>query len=202
MVDHGVDLYRIDRVIYDFGMPMGPFRMGDLAGVDVAKFAGGIMADAYKDRIYRSTLIDHLFEAKRFGQKTSLGYYIYEGGRDAKEDPDVATLVEQARADAGNPPPLEISDEEIVERLMFGVVNEACRCLDEDIAIRASDIDVSTVMGMGFPPYRGGLMKYADTLGAKYVCDKLTAWADAHGPMYAPSEFLKRKAESGETLLK
>ena len=201
LVDHGVDLYRIDKVIYDFGMPMGPFRMGDLAGVDVAKFAGGIMADAYKDRVYRSTLVDHLFEAKRFGQKTGVGYYLYDGGRDAKEDPDLAALVDKARADAGNPAPLEIGDEEIIERVFFGVINEACRCLDEGVATRASDIDVASVMGMGFPPYRGGLMKYADTVGAGYICDKLATWAEAHGPMYAPSEYLRRKAGASESLL-
>ena len=202
LVDHGIDPYRIDQVIYDFGMPMGPFRMSDLAGVDVAKFAGGIMADAYRDRTYLSTLVDHLFEAKRFGQKTGVGYYRYENGKEAKPDPELAQYVEAARRDAGNPPPLDIDDQEIVERVFFGVVNEACRCLEEGIAIRASDIDVASVMGMGFPPYRGGVMKWADMLGAKYIYDKLSAWHEAHGPLYAPSELLASKAASGESLLK
>lgn len=200
LVDYGVDPYRIDKVIYDFGMPMGPFRMADLAGVDVAKFAGGIMLDAYRDRSYASTLVDYMFEEKRFGQKTGRGYYNYPDGKNAQPDPSLAALVEKARADAGNPKPLDISDEEIVERVFFGVINEACRCLDEGIAIRASDIDVSTVMGMGFPPYRGGVMKYADSLGAKYIHDKLTAWSKLHGAVYAPCDFLRRKAEAGESL--
>lgn len=201
LVDHGIDPYRIDRVLFDFGMPMGPFRMSDLAGVDVAKFAGGIMAEAYSDRTYFSTLIDYMFEAKRFGQKTGIGYYRYENGKDAKEDPELATLLAKARADAGKDK-LELSDAEIVERMLFGVVNEACRCLDEGIAIRASDIDVATVMGMGFPPYRGGIMKWADTLGAKYIAERLADWSKAHGPIYAPCEYLQRKAKSGESLLK
>jgi len=202
LVDHGVDPYRIDQVIYDFGMPMGPFRMSDLAGVDVAKFAGGIMADAYADRTYRSTLVDHMFEAKRFGQKTGVGYYRYENSKDAKPDPELKPLLDAARSDAGNPATLDVDDNEIVERIFFGVVNEACRCLEEGIAIRASDIDVASVMGMGFPPYRGGVMKWADSLGANYIHDKLSAWHEAHGPLYAPSDLLASRAASGESLLK
>ncbi|MBI2824294.1 MAG: enoyl-CoA hydratase/isomerase family protein [Planctomycetia bacterium] len=201
LVDHGIDPYKLDKAVYDFGMPMGPFRMSDLAGVDVGKFAGGILAKAYSDHTYISTLVDHLFEAKRFGEKTKIGYYKYDGKK-AEPDPALAGFVQKARADAGNPKPLALSDAEIVERVLFGVVNEACRCLDEGIAIRPSDIDVACVMGMGFPAYRGGIMKWADTLGAKYVHDKLSAWHKAHGPVYEPCAYLKRKAEKGESLVK
>ena len=199
LVDRGIDPYRLDKAVYDWGMPMGPFRMSDLAGVDVAKFAGGILAHAYAQRNYISTLVDHLFDAKRFGQKTGRGYYKYEG-KTAVPDPDLAPFVAKARADAGNPPALTLTDQDIVEHVMLGVVNEACRCLDEGIAIRASDIDVACVMGMGFPAYRGGLMKWADTLGAKNIYEKLAAWTKAFGPVYEPSDFLKRKAEKGERL--
>ncbi len=202
LVDRGVDPYRIDKALFGFGMPMGPFRMGDLAGVDVAKFAGGILAKAFPDRAYHSTLVDHLFERKRFGQKTGVGYYQYADGKTASEDPELAELVELARVDADNPPALKIEDSEIVERTLLPVVNEACRCLDEGIAIRASDIDVASCLGMGFPPYRGGIMKYADMLGAKYVADKLTAWHKADGPLFAPCEYLLNKASTGESLLK
>lgn len=200
LVDHGVDPYRLDQAIFDFGMPMGPFRMGDLAGVDVAKFAGGILENAYSDRIYRSTLVDYLFAEKRFGQKTGRGYYVYADGKTAAPDPTLAPLVEKARADAGNPKPIELSDAEIVEYVMFGVVNEACRCLEEAIAIRASDIDVATVMGMGFPPYRGGLMHWADTVGSKYIYDKLSAWSKQYGKVFEPSKFLADRAQSGKKL--
>ncbi|MBX7165713.1 MAG: enoyl-CoA hydratase/isomerase family protein [Pirellulales bacterium] len=201
LVDYGIDPYRIDKALFDFGMPMGPFRMGDLAGVDVAKFAGGILLNAYRDRSYASTLVDYLFAEKRFGQKTGRGYYVYEDGKTAKEDPSLAALVAKARADAGNPKPLELSDQDIVERVLFGVVNEACRCLDEGIAIRASDIDVASVMGMGFPAYRGGIMFYANELGAKHVCDRLAAWAQVHGNVYAPCDYLQRKAAAGASLM-
>lgn len=200
LVDCGVDPYRIDKAIYDFGMPMGPFRMGDLAGVDVGKFAGDILGRAYADRNYQTTLINYLFAEKRFGQKSGRGYYRYDAGTQAAPDPDLAALTAKARADAGNPPPLKLSDQEIVERVLLGVVNEACRCLAEGIALRASDIDVASVMGMGFPAYRGGIMKWADSLGAKAICDKLTAWSAAHGPVYAPCDYLKDKAASGAPL--
>jgi len=199
LVDRGVDPYRIDRAVYNFGMPMGPFRMSDLAGGDVAKFAGGILAKAYPDRFYPSTLLDHLFAEKRFGQKTGRGYYQYDG-KEEKVDADLARLVEKARADAGNPQALEMTDQEIAERIMLPVVNEACRCLEEEIAIRPSDVDVACVMGMGFPAYRGGLMKYADMLGAKYVYDKLKAWSKDH-PLFTPSEYLRRKAAKNESLV-
>ena len=127
--------YRFDKAVYDWGMPMGPFRMSDLAGVDVAKFAGGILAKAYSEHNYVSTLVDHLFEAKRFGEKTKVGYYKYDGKK-ALPDPELAGFIAKARADAGNPPAIEVSDNDIVEHVLFGVVNEACRCLDEGIAIR------------------------------------------------------------------
>ncbi len=200
LVDCGVDPYRIDKAVYDFGMPMGPFRMGDLAGVDVGKFAGDILGRAYADRNYQTTLINHLFAEKRFGQKTGLGYYRYDGGAKEAPDPSLAALVAKARADAGNPAPLNLTDQEIVERVLLGVVNEACRCLAEGIAIRSSDIDVASVMGMGFPAYRGGIMKWADSLGAKQICDQLTKWSAAHGSIYAPCDYLKEKAASGASL--
>lgn len=200
LVDHGVDPYRIDQVIFDFGMPMGPFRMSDLAGVDVAKFAGGIMENAYKERVYRSTLVDHMFEAKRFGQKTGRGYYLYPDGKTAQPDPELTALLAKARADAGNPKPLAVNDQDIVEYVFFGVVNEACRCLEEGIAIRASDIDVATVMGMGFPPYRGGLMHWADSVGARHIHDRLATWSKQFGKVFEPSKLLAERAKSGGKL--
>ncbi len=202
LVDGGIDPYRIDRAMVEWGMPMGPFRMSDLAGVDVAKFAGGILGQAYADRNYVSTLVDHLFAAERFGQKAGRGYYRYEAGStQALPDAELAELCARARRDAGNPPALQVSDEEIVERLLFGVVNEACRCLDEGIAIRPSDIDVASVMGMGFPVYRGGVMKWADMVGVRHVFERLSQWAAVHGPIYRPADYLRQKAESGGSLL-
>jgi enoyl-CoA hydratase/3-hydroxyacyl-CoA dehydrogenase len=200
LVDHGVDPYAIDRALFDFGMPMGPFRMSDLAGVDVAKFAGGILAEAYADRTIRTTLVDHLFAAKRFGQKTGRGYYRYPDGKTAEPDPELAPLVERSREDAGRPKPLDLSDAEIVERIFFPVINECCRTLDEGIAIRASDIDVASVMGMGFPAYRGGVMKYADMVGAGAIVEKLNQWSKVFGPMYEPCSWLQQRAASGTSL--
>lgn len=200
LVDRGVDPYAIDRAIFDFGMPMGPFRMSDLAGVDVAKFAGGILAEAYAERTISTTLVDHLFAAGRFGQKAGRGYYRYPDGKTAEPDPELAALVEASRADAGHPRALHLNDDEIVERIFFPVVNECCRTLEEGIALRASDIDVASVMGMGFPAYRGGVMKYADMVGAAEIASKLTEWGKEFGPMYEPCAWLLDRAGSGKSL--
>lgn len=200
LVDCGLDPYRVDQALYDFGMPMGPFRMADLAGVDVGKFAGDILARAYPDRAYASTLGDQLFAAKRFGQKTGRGYYRYPDAKKAETDPELAPFLERSRADAGRPAALRLADAEIVERVLLPVVNEACRCLEEGIAIRASDIDVASVMGMGFPQYRGGLMHWADTLGAATIVERLSAWERAHGSLYTPCAYLQARAERGEKL--
>lgn len=201
LVDHGVDPYRIDQVLYQWGMPMGPFRMSDLAGNDVSKYAGEILGRAYGERSYASTLLNHNYDEKRFGQKAGKGYYLYSQATKAEPDPDLARLVTQARADAGNPATWNPGDEEIVERVMLPVVNEACRCLAEGIALRPSDIDVASVMGMGFPIYRGGVMKWADQLGARRVCETLSRWAEHDPALYTPADYLVEKAKAGASLL-
>jgi enoyl-CoA hydratase/3-hydroxyacyl-CoA dehydrogenase len=201
LIDRGIDPYRIDRALYDFGMPMGPCRMGDLAGLDVSVYAGSIMDAAYPDRAYRSALRRILVEAGRLGEKSGAGHYRHENGK-ALEDPALGGYVEQARAAAGNPPRLELTDDEIVRAVLFGVVNEACRALDEGVALRAGDVDVAINLGMGFPAYRGGPMKWADGFGARAVHDALAGWHERwQAPPLSPSEWLRRKAERGESLL-
>ncbi len=199
--DRGVDPYRVDRAIYDFGMPMGPNRMGDLAGLDVSVFAAGIMDGAYPDHAYRSALRKLLVDAGRLGEKSGSGHYRYEGKK-AAEDPQLAGFVARARELAGNPDPIDASDEEIVKMTLFGVVNEACRAIDEGIVIRGSDIDVAAILGMGFPAYRGGPMKWADGLGARAVHDALAGWQERYGEkLFEPSRLLAEKAKSGASLL-
>lgn len=201
LIDRGVDPYRIDRALYDFGMPMGPNRMGDLAGLDVSVFAAGIMDAAYPDHAYRSALRKLLVDAGRFGEKSGSGHYRYEG-RKAVEDPELAGFVARARELSGNPEAIEASDEDIVKMALFGVVNEACRAIDEDIVVRPSDIDVAAILGMGFPAYRGGPMKWADGLGARAVHDALAGWAERYGAkLFEPSRLLADKAKSGASLL-
>jgi enoyl-CoA hydratase/3-hydroxyacyl-CoA dehydrogenase len=201
LIDRGTDPYRIDKALYAFGMPMGPCRMGDLAGLDVSVFAGKIMDAAYPDRAYRSPLRALLVQAGRLGEKSGRGHYRYEGGK-AVEDAELSELLIRAREAAGNPEPIQVSDDEIVALTLFGVVNEACRAIEEGIVVRASDIDVAVILGMGFPAYRGGPMKWADGRGAKHVYETLSRFYDRFGVgLFRPSEYLAKKAQSGESLL-
>jgi len=124
-----------------------------------------------------------------------------DGGK-AVEDPDLDDFVRRAREAAGNPAAVEASDEQIVQMLIFGVVNESCRALEEGVVIRASDIDVAIILGMGFPAYRGGPMKWADAIGARTVHERLLGWHERFGvELFRPSEYLAKKARDGGSLL-
>ncbi len=201
LIDRGVDPYRLDRVMTAFGMPMGPCRVSDLAGVDVGVFAGSILDSAYPGRAYRSPLRRLLVEAGRLGEKCGVGHYRYEDGK-AQEDPALADFVERCREEQGNPAPLELADSDIVELLLFLVVNEACRVLEEGHAERASDVDLALHLGMGFPGYRGGPMIWADRRGSAYVAERLQSWRAQTGlGLFEPSPRLSRLAAAKASLL-
>ncbi|MEB2310406.1 MAG: 3-hydroxyacyl-CoA dehydrogenase NAD-binding domain-containing protein [Sorangiineae bacterium] len=201
LIDRGVHPYRIDDALYAFGMPMGPNRMGDLAGLDVSVAAARVLDAAYPDGAYRSALRQLLVDAGRLGDKSGAGHYRHEDGR-AERDPALDRFVAEARRLAGEPPPLEVTDDEIVKMLVFGVVNEACRALDEGAVVRASDVDVAAILGMGFPDYRGGPMKWADGFGARAVRDALARFHERTGSaLFSPSALLTARAAAGASLL-
>ncbi|CAI5459449.1 unnamed protein product [Closterium sp. Yama58-4] len=203
LVDLGVDLYRIDRVIKAFGMPMGPFRLADLVGMQVGQAVGTQFVTAFPERAYKAALIPLLVEAKRFGEKSGKGFYLYDNNRRQRPDPAIKEFVEQAGKYNNIKPggkPVAVSDRDIVEMIFFPVVNEACRVLDEGIVVRASDLDIATVMSMGFPPYRGGLVFWADLVGAKYIADRLTTWSQAYGGFFKPCNYLLERAARGVKL--
>ncbi|KAL3690855.1 hypothetical protein R1sor_004506 [Riccia sorocarpa] len=203
LVDLGVDLYRIDGVVKGFGMPMGPFALADLVGFGVAVAVGQQNLNAYPDRSYKSMLIPNLMKDGRLGQATKKGIYVYDERRRAKPDPSVLKIVEKTRQEAGRLPggkPITISDQEIVEMLFFPVVNECARVLEEGICSQASDLDIATVMGMGFPPYRGGVVHWADSVGIKYIVSKLQKWTELYGDFFKPCSFLVERAASGASL--
>ena len=181
----------IDAAMTDFGFPMGPLAAGDLAGLDISwrmRKAQGLRAE----------IADRLCELGRFGQKTGKGFYLYEpGSRAPKPDPDVEKLIAETSARLGVKR-RTIDKQEIVERLLFPMINEAARVLDERIAARASDIDVIWVFGYGFPAWRGGIMHYADTLGLPYVRDRLTEFAACTGDeRHKPAPLLTKLAAEG-----
>lgn len=203
LADLGVDVYRIDQVVTAFGMPMGPFRLADLVGYEVSRSVASEFAMAYPDRSYRSQLINLLMQDKRLGEKSGEGFYLYDAKRKARPDPNFKKFLDESRRLANimpNGKPLMVTDAEIVERVFFPVINEACRILDEKIAVQASDLDISSVLGFGFPSYRGGVVFWGDTIGAAYVCDKLRKWSETFGSIYKPCSFLEIRAAKGISL--
>jgi 3-hydroxyacyl-CoA dehydrogenase len=184
---------QVDAVVTKFGLPMGPFAMGDLAGLDIGW-------RSRKDRGIKSEIADALCEAGRFGQKTGKGYYKYESGSRAPlPDPDVEKLIVDTCARLGLKR-REISDDEILERMIYPMINEGARILEEGIAARPSDIDVVWLYGYGWPIYRGGPMHYADQVGLKHIADRLSYYAKAtNDPSLEPAPLLKRLAAEGKT---
>ncbi len=185
---------QVDKVLYDFGFPMGPFAMGDLAGLDVGW-------RIRKGRGERALIADRLCELGRFGQKTGAGYYRYEGGdRTPIPDPDVEKIIlEVSREQSVQRRP--ISDQEILERLLYPMVNEGAKILEEKLAIRASDIDVIWVYGYGWPVYRGGPMFWADQVGLKAIKTRMLETQRRHGDVWQPAALLSRLADAGKGFL-
>jgi 3-hydroxyacyl-CoA dehydrogenase len=191
---------RIDSAIESFGMAMGPCAVGDLAGLDIGYKARSARKDRPDDpRWFR--IGDLLAEQGRLGQKSGAGFYRYEpGSRERLPDPVVEQLIRAEAARLGVVQ-RETSAAGIVERLIYAMVNEGCRVLEEGIAQRASDIDLIYANGYGFPVARGGPMMYAQTVGLSAVYEKVLSFREELGPLYwEPSALLARCAKSGEPL--
>ncbi|HXD97794.1 MAG TPA: 3-hydroxyacyl-CoA dehydrogenase NAD-binding domain-containing protein [Candidatus Acidoferrum sp.] len=184
--------HQVDKVLTDFGFPMGPFAMGDLAGLDVGW-------RIRKGRGTKSPVADRICELGRFGQKTGSGYFKYEkGDRTPIPDPDVEKIIVDVATEQGITR-RHITDEEILQRLLYPMVNEGAKILDEKIAIRASDIDVIWVYGYGWPVYRGGPMFWADQIGLRALRDKMVEFQKASGDAFwTPSPLLNRLADEGK----
>jgi 3-hydroxyacyl-CoA dehydrogenase len=196
LLEEGCLPEQVDKVMVDFGYPMGPFAVGDLAGLDIGAESRKRRAAANPN--YRKLPIpDKLVEMGRFGQKTGAGWYRYEkGDRTPHPDPEVAAIIKAVAADLKIPQKV-FSDTEILQRLLFSSINEACRILEEGKAYRASDVDVMWLHGFGFPRYRGGLMFWADGIGVREVYNQIASWHQQYGERWAPSKLLRDLAESG-----
>jgi 3-hydroxyacyl-CoA dehydrogenase len=201
LLDEGASVEQIDGAIEDFGFAMGPFRMSDLAGNDIS---WSIRKRRYVEnpQLKYSRVADRLCEQGRFGQKTGAGWYDYQpGDRTAHPSPIVGGMLLQHRQSIGVSP-RAVSNEEIVERLLFALVNEAAHILDEGIALRASDIDVIYLTGYGFPLWRGGPMHFADQVGLANLVDAMQRFAQnphADPQFWTPAHLLSRLAAEGRT---
>jgi 3-hydroxyacyl-CoA dehydrogenase len=201
LLDEGCTPAQVDKAMEKFGMAMGPFRMGDLAGNDIGWAIRKRRATERADMKYSKTA-DLLCEKGRFGQKTGAGWYDYVAGkRDAIPNAEVVKMIEDYRASKGIVP-RKISDEEIVQRLVFALVNEAAHILEEGIANKASDIDIVYIFGYGFPAHRGGPMNYADQLGLFNVVQAMNRFAKNpldDAKFWQPAPLLARLAAEGKT---
>jgi 3-hydroxyacyl-CoA dehydrogenase len=201
LLDEGCTPAQVDKAIEKFGFAMGPFRMGDLAGNDIGWAIRKRRAVEYPDMKYSKTA-DLLCEMGRYGQKTQAGWYDYVAGkRDAIPSPVVVEMIEKHRASLGITP-RKISDEEIVQRLVFALVNEGAKILEEGIASKASDIDMIYLTGYGFPVYRGGPMCYADTVGLFNVVQAMKRFAQNprdDQAFWQPAPLLAKLAAEGKS---
>jgi 3-hydroxyacyl-CoA dehydrogenase len=198
LVEEGASVEAVDRSLYDFGMAMGPLATGDLAGLDVGWRIRKEYRHLEKPGVRRPIAEDRLCEMGRYGQKTGAGWYRYDENRRAIPDPEIDAMVHQWVSEAGIPQ-RSISAEEIVERCIYALVNEGARILEEGYAQRAGDIDIIYLNGYGFPPYRGGPMWYADTVGLKKVCARVRQFQERFGELWQPAPLLEQLAGRGKS---
>ena len=199
MVLEGAQPQDVDKAMFDFGFAMGPFAMGDLAGLDVGwrirKRRAAENADIKDD----AGIDDQICEMGRFGQKTNAGWYRYEpGSRFPIPDPEIEQLITKY-CEERQIQRRSIDQQEIIERCIYALVNEGAKILEEGMALRASDIDVIYSNGYGFPRYRAGPMLYADMVGLDKVYDAVCRYHEQYGEIWAPAPLLKRLAEQGKT---
>ena len=200
LIDAGATPQAVDSALQGFGLAMGPFRMGDLAGLDIG-WATRKRRAAESGQTMKPGVADRLCEAGRYGQKTGSGWYRYEAGkRDPIPDPVTDGIIAAHRQALGISP-RKVSADEVVQRCIYALVNEAARILAEGIAARASDIDVVYLNGYGFPQHRGGPMRYADEVGLANVVRTLRRFAAEPGadPSWHPAPLLVELADSGNS---
>lgn len=198
LLEEGASPAQVDGALQRFGLAMGPLRMADMAGLDISWAFRKRMAPTRPAHLRYSRVADSLCEQGRFGQKTGSGFYRYEAGsREPLEDPQVLALIEQCARQDGIAR-RDITDEEIVQRTMYALVNEGARILEEGVARRASDIDVIYVNGYGFPAYRGGPLFYADEQGLPAVLATIRRFHEAHGELWQPAPLLERLVAEGK----
>ncbi|GMR24056.1 MAG: 3-hydroxyacyl-CoA dehydrogenase NAD-binding domain-containing protein [Acidobacteriota bacterium] len=199
LLEEGALPQQVDSALYEFGLPMGPFAMADLAGLDIGWAIRKRQASTRPKDLRYSPIADRICEMDRFGQKTSAGWYRYEpGSRTPIPDPDIEKLVIDVSTELGFER-RTIDDAEIVNRCMYPLINEGAKILEEGIALRPSDIDIVWIYGYGFPRYRGGPMFYADTVGVDKVYEFMAKLYEEQGEWVKPAPLLEKLAKQGKS---
>lgn len=185
----GAPIPEIDRALLGFGMPMGPMELVDEVGVDVGEKVLKILNEAFGERMKPAPGIGKVAEAGRLGKKNGKGLYVYEGkdGREKRVDDAIYSIIGiQPRSGA-------LTESEMVERCILPMINEAARCLEDGIVATPEDVDLGMIFGTGFPPFRGGLLRYADTIGVSHVVERLRHYEKRFGERFKPSEALIKR---------
>jgi 3-hydroxyacyl-CoA dehydrogenase len=198
LVEEGATPHQVDEALTRFGMAMGIFAVDDMAGLDVAWRVRQELNQFSEPGARKPLVADRLCEMGRFGQKAGKGWYMYGDDRKPQPDPEVLALIEQL-AVANGIRRRSFTNEEIVERTIYALINEGARVLDEGYALRAADIDVIYTNGYGFPAWRGGPMFYADRVGLRKIYDRISAFHHELGHRWAPAPLLERLAKDGTT---
>jgi 3-hydroxyacyl-CoA dehydrogenase/enoyl-CoA hydratase/3-hydroxybutyryl-CoA epimerase len=186
----GASVEAVDRAAKHFGMPMGPLRLVDEVGIDISTHAGQSLHEALGDRLSPSPPLVALSESGRLGKKGGLGFYRYEKNKEKGVDPGIYTLLSEAVPGVR----ATFDEREIRGRLVLAMVNEAARVLEEGIVRRASDVDLAMIMGTGFPPFRGGLLRFADTVHTRTILSRLEEFEGQCGARFAPADLIRRLA--------
>jgi len=199
LIGRGADHMVVDKVMERFGWPMGPAYLNDVVGMDTAHHAGEVMAAGFPDRLadHGKTIVDLMYERRRFGQKSGTGFYKYEldkKGRLAKViDPTTHEMIAELAGGIK-----EVPAEEIIDYMMIPMVLEAARCLEDGIVSTPHEVDMGLVYGIGFPAFRGGALKYADTLGLAKLCERAARYVHL-GNLFQPTERMQQMAKDGKT---
>jgi 3-hydroxyacyl-CoA dehydrogenase/enoyl-CoA hydratase/3-hydroxybutyryl-CoA epimerase/3-hydroxyacyl-CoA dehydrogenase/enoyl-CoA hydratase/3-hydroxybutyryl-CoA epimerase/enoyl-CoA isomerase len=192
LLEEGADARAIDKAATAFGMPMGPITLNDLVGLDTSLYAGRVVNTAFADRAKTTRILDELVAAGRLGQKSGAGFYNYAKGPRGADDPVFAQILQKCRTGKR-----DIGQEEITDRLFLPMLVEASRVLAEGIVRDPADVDMGLILGIGFPAWRGGLLRWADTLGVGRVMEKLAGY-EKLGARFQPTDLMRKVAASGK----
>lgn len=199
LLNHGADFMRIDKIMERFGWPMGPAYLLDVVGIDTAHHAREVMAEGFPDRMKdeNRTSLDVMYEAERYGQKNDKGFYVYEldkRGRQKKvKEASVYDMIKPTVVEER-----ELTDEQIIERMMVPLCIETVRCLEDGIVEHPAEADMGLIFGIGFPPFRGGALRYIDSMGLEEFCRIADQYTDL-GKLYHPTDKMREMASKGET---
>ena len=200
LLQEGADIVRVDALIEKFGMPMGPFILADVVGIDVGCKVAHSLQEAYGERMRVADILDDIYKNHKelLGKKSQKGFYLHFSGENNKSlNPAMAKIVSDLRQEK-KITTFYISDEEIIDRCILTMVNEAAKCLEENVVKNARYLDMAMIMGTGFPAFRGGVLRYADFIGIDKVVARLTEFEKKNGKRFEISKLLVKMAQNGE----